>query len=143
MSNTSAGDVTTPAEAGLTTAPAMKAGWRTTEFYVTILTASTPLLTLIFNQQFSSDQIQTWATVAAAIASCVYAMARSQSKRETMRAWASVETAAQAAKSAPQPTTPTAAPPAHDALAPVPVDTLALILARLEQLTLERRVSVQ
>jgi len=87
-------------------------GFRTTEFWVTILTLLLPLATLIWHQDFSS-QIQSLAVVAAGLASAIYAVARSVRKASTDKSRA----AAVAAVS--QVTTPVPAAPAPEATAAV------------------------
>jgi hypothetical protein len=53
-----------------------KPGFQTTEFWVVILTAMLPLFTLIFHKDFTSE-VQTWAAVAAGLATVIYTISRS------------------------------------------------------------------
>lgn len=52
-----------------------RTGLRTTEFWITLLTALLPALTIVFHRDFTT-QVQTWATVAAGIATAVYVVTR-------------------------------------------------------------------
>jgi hypothetical protein len=62
-----------------------KPGFQTTEFWVVILTALLPLLTLIFHKDFT-NQVQTWATAAAGLATVIYIISRSFVKSAYARA---------------------------------------------------------
>ena len=108
-----------------TTEITAKPGWQTTEFYVTALTAMLPILTAVFHRSFTNTQVQGWATMAAAIASGCYAFSRAHSKQAVMTA----KVAAMAPRVETEPTQPPSA-----GLAAVPIDTLAHILARLDEL---------
>ncbi len=116
-----------------------KPGWQTTEFYVTILTACLPLLTAVFNQDFSG-QVQSWAAVAAGVATAAYAVSRGMSKQSVAKANAmmtSAQTPTQVSVETASVSSQSSAPPASNpALAAIPIDTLATILSRLEQLTI-------
>lgn len=62
-----------------TTATSAEPGYTTTEFWVTLLTLVMPVVTLIFHRDFST-QIQVLSVAAAALASAVYAIARTVRK---------------------------------------------------------------
>lgn len=110
-----------------------KPGWQTTEFYITVFTACLPLSAIIFHRDFS-NQVQPWSAAAAGIASAAYVIARSLTKRSVMNARVNVHTAQLSNTAASMPTSAPAAPPTTS-MAAVPIDTLALMLAKLDQLT--------
>jgi hypothetical protein len=110
-----------------------KAGWRTTEFYVTLLTALLPIFTTVFHTEFTGTQVQAWSTLAAAIATVGYSMSRSRSKDASMMAKAQAMAPATPAPVATA-TGASASAPA-EAVATLPLETVVSILARLEYLT--------
>lgn len=134
-----------------------KAGWRTTEFYVTIFTATMPLITAIFHRDFSG-QVESWSVIASGIATASYALSRSRSKqavataKATMHAADCAPTAAglmpststtlptdvtnQNMQVATRTTTtaPAAAGGSAEPMATVPLGTLSAILAKLDQI---------
>ncbi len=110
---------------------AMKPGWRTTEFYVTVFAAMSPLLTAVFHREFSGAQVQSWATVAAAVASAAYAISRAHSKQEI----AKMNTAVAVANTV----TPPASATSAAQTANIPIDMLAHILIRLDEISVTQR----
>lgn len=58
----------------------VKPGYLTTEFYLTLLTGLSPLLSMVFHRDVSSS-LQGWAAAAAGIATATYALSRSLVKR--------------------------------------------------------------
>lgn len=114
-----------------------KTGWRTTEFYVTLITAMLPIITAVFHKEFDSAQVQAWSTMAAAIATVGYSLSRSHNKNGVALA---------KAKMAAAPPTATAvsvqadsgaatATVAGEGATALPLDMVVSILARLEYLT--------
>jgi hypothetical protein len=109
-----------------------KPGWQTSEFYVTSFTACMPIVTAIFHRDFTG-QIQALATVAAGVATASYSVARSHSKAGATKAKATVR-AACVVNHAISEAQATPAPSSTPATAAVPIDTLATILAKLDEL---------
>ena len=102
-------------------------GFRTTEFWVTILTLLMPLATLIWHQDFSS-QIQSLAIVAAGLASAFYAAARSLRKASTDKSRATAVAAVTPAPTpAPEPPSDVAAVAKRE-LSPEEVDLLRALV---------------
>jgi head-tail adaptor len=117
-----------------------KAGWRTTEFYVTLLTAMLPIITAVFHTDFTGTQVQAWSTVAAAIATVGYSISRSHSKNGALMARAQATapptTAVSVQADADVTTSASTKPGAGGSQeATLPLDTVVNILARLEYLT--------
>jgi len=114
----------------------MKPGWRTSEFYVTLFAAMTPLFTAIFHKDFSGDQIQAWATVAAAIATSAYAISRAHSKRAMVQANAMIASGALIQPQQPASSQTQGSAPVTSSLgnATIPLDMLVLILNRLDEI---------
>lgn len=128
-----------------------KAGWRTTEFYVTVFMAMTPIMAGLFHTEFSGEQVQGWAALAAGIASAGYAVARSSSKKAAINAKVQAHVTACAPTTAGASPTTTTTPNSEASvmltpstaiagsltgqqMAAVPIETLAVILTRLDQL---------
>jgi len=115
----------------------IKSGWRTTEFYVTLITAMLPIITAVFHKQFDSTQIQAWSTMAAAIATVGYSVSRSHNKSGVAMAKAQMAAAPPTATAVTVQADAGAASAtvAHEGSTVLPLDTVVNILARLEYLT--------